>query len=55
MYLYDDIKLMYDWGLFILEQVVEFVFSCIIEDEFIKMIGELFSKSQVVFLLEGWR
>ncbi|EGO6537035.1 XkdX family protein [Enterococcus faecalis] len=45
MYSYDDIKLMFDWGLFTPEQVAEFVPSCITEEEFTKMTGKPFSES----------
>ena len=45
MYSYDDIKLMFDWGLFTPEQGAEFVPSCITEEEFTKMIGKPFSES----------
>lgn len=53
MYSYDDIKLMFDWGLFTPEQVAEFVPSCITEEEFTKMTGKPFSKSQAVFIIGG--
>ena len=45
MYSYDDIKLMFDWGCFTPEQVMEFVPLCITEDEFTKITGKPFSKS----------
>ena len=45
MYSYDDIKLMFDWGCFTPEQVMEFVPLCITEGEFTKMTGKPFSKS----------
>ncbi|EOC4723442.1 XkdX family protein [Enterococcus faecalis] len=45
MYSYDDIKLMFDWGCFTPEQVMEFVPLFITEDEFTKMTGKPFSKS----------
>lgn len=45
MYSHDDIKLVYDWRLFIPEQVAEFVSGCITEGEFTKMTGKPLSKS----------
>ena len=35
MFTFDDIKMMYDWGCFTDEQVMEFVPLCITEDEYI--------------------
>ena len=40
MYSYDDIKLMYDWGGFTPEQVMEFVPLCITEDEMKEIVGK---------------
>ncbi|EPI5725458.1 XkdX family protein [Enterococcus faecalis] len=40
MYSYDDIKLMYDWGFFTPEQVMEFVPLCITEDEMKEIVGK---------------
>lgn len=40
MYSYDDIKMMYDWGLFTPEQVAEFVPLCITEKEAKEIVGK---------------
>lgn len=40
MFTFDDIKMMYDWGCFTDEQVMEFVPLCITKDEVKEIIGK---------------
>lgn len=40
MFTFEDIKIVYGWGCFTDEQVMEFVPSCITEDEAKEIIGK---------------
>ena len=40
MFTFDDIKMMYDWGCFTDEQVMEFVPDCIAEEEAKEIVGK---------------
>ncbi|BDC76498.1 XkdX family protein [Enterococcus faecalis] len=40
LFTFDDIKMMYDWGCFTDEQVMEFVPDCITEEEAKKIVGK---------------
>lgn len=40
MFIFDDVKLMYDWGFYIDDEVKLFVFICIIEEEFNEIVGK---------------
>ena len=48
MFTFDDIKMMYDWGCFTDEQVMEFVPLCITEKEAKDIVGKYVSRFGVI-------